>query len=218
MSSGVVEKKQSSAATITAIAGTNGAGKSSILGEYLRQHGGEVFDPDEIARRLREVHPGLSQPDANALAWSAGRDRLRDAIEHGHDFVFETTLGGNTIPSLLADAACRGHRVVIWYVGLASPEVHIRRVAARVRRGGHSIPEAKIRERFTRSLENLITLLPVLKECRVFDNSYTAEMDHGEAPKPVSLVHVRGGEILESIDLRKVPDWAKPVFATLLIE
>jgi len=218
MPSGVIEPKQPAVATITAIAGTNGAGKSSILGEYLRQQGGEVFDPDEIARRLREGHPGLGQPDANALAWGAGRDRLSDTIEHGHDFVFETTLGGNTIPSLLADAASRGHRVVIWYVGLESPEAHIRRVAARVRRGGHPIPEAKIRERFTRSMENLITLLPVLNEYRVFENSYTADLDHGEAPQPVSLLHVRGGEILQSIDLRKVPDWAKPVFATLLIE
>jgi len=86
-----------------------------------------------------------------------------------------------------------------------------------VRRGGHPIPESKIRERFTRSLENLVALLPVLHECRVFDNTSTAELDQGEAPKPVSLLHLRDGEILESIDLRKVPDWAKPIFAAHLI-
>ena len=202
--------------TITVIAGTNGAGKSSILGEYLRQRGGEYFNPDEVARQLRERHPGLDQTEANALAWSAGRDLLAAAIERGHDHVFETTLGGNTIPRLLADAAAHGHRVVIWYVGLDSPETHIQRVGWRVQRGGHPIPAARIRERFTRSLENLISLLPVLHECRLFDNSDHVDMDNGEAPRPVNLLNLLDGEILERIDLREVPEWAKPVFAAWL--
>lgn len=214
----MAERKQSTDPTITAIAGTNGAGKSSILGEYLRLHGGEYFNPDEVARQLRERHPELGQAEANGLAWTAGRDRLTDAIEEGHDYVFETTLGGNTIPRLLADAASRGHRVVIWYVGLDSPETHIRRVEARVQRGGHPIPETKIRERFTNSLVNLITLLPALHEFRVFDNSCTVELDKGEAPKPTSLLHLRDGELLDSVDLRKVPEWAKPIFAACLID
>ncbi|MCA1778018.1 MAG: hypothetical protein LC637_01160 [Xanthomonadaceae bacterium] len=84
--------------------------------------------------------------------------------------------------------------------------------------GGHPIPEIKIRERFTRSLENLIALLPVLDECRVFDNSRTVALDHGEAPKLISLLHVRNGQILQAIDLHKVPEWAKPVFAACLAE
>ena len=203
-------------ATITAISGANGAGKSSILGEYLRQKGGQYFNPDEVARWLRELHPDLSQAEANGLAWTAGRDRLDAAIKQGREHVFEATLGGNSIPRLLAAAALRGHQVVIWHVGLDSPETHIRRVAARVQRGGHPIPETKIRERFTRSLENLISLLPVLHECRLFDNSYNADMEQGEAPKPISLLHIRNGQVLESIDLTMVPDWAKPVFAVCL--
>ena len=67
--------------TITVIAGTNGAGKSSILGEYLRQRGGEYFNPDEVARQLRERRTELDQTEANALPWSAGRDLLAAAIE-----------------------------------------------------------------------------------------------------------------------------------------
>lgn len=171
-----------------------------------------------MARQLRERHPDLDLAEANGLAWTAGRDRLIEAIEQGHDYVFETTLGGNTIPRLLTNAASHGRRVVIWYVGLDLPETHIQRVGARVQRGGHPIPETKIRERFTRSLENLIALLPVLDECRIFDNSRTVAIDQGEAPKLDSLLYLRDGEILESIDLQKVPEWAKPVFATCLAD
>ena len=214
----MTEQKESVTPTITAIAGTNGAGKSSILGEYLRQQGGEYFNPDEVARQLREQHPELDQTEANGLAWTAGRDLLIEAIRHGGDYVFETTLGGRTIPRLLAEAASRGHRVVVWYVGLDSPETHIQRVEARVQRGGHAIPEPKIRERFTRSVENLITLLPALHECRVFDNSFSANLDQHEAPKPISLLHLRDGEVLESIELREVPGWAKPIFAVCLFK
>lgn len=205
-------------ATITVIAGTNGAGKSSILGAYLRQHGGDYFNPDEIARQLRQRQPLLAPEAANALAWSAGREQLISAIEQGHDYVFETTLGGNTIPRLLADAAARGHRLVIWYIGLDSAAAHIQRVQARVQRGGHPIAASKIRERYTRSLENLIMLLPRLSECRIFDNSHSVAMEHGAAPQPVSLLTIRDGEMVESIHLQQVPNWAKPVFAAWLVK
>ncbi|HBH79151.1 MAG TPA: ZTL protein, partial [Nitrospira sp.] len=36
------------------LAGVNGAGKSSIGGAAIRQHGGKYFNPDEAARTLRE--------------------------------------------------------------------------------------------------------------------------------------------------------------------
>ncbi len=115
--------------TLTVIAGTNGAGKSSIIGMFLRRRGGEYFNADEWARVLRRNAPGLNQTDANGLSWLAGKEMLEAAIEFDRDYAFETTLGGNTIPLLIARAAAHGHRVVIRYVGLDSPETHIRRVA-----------------------------------------------------------------------------------------
>lgn len=202
---------------LTVIAGTNGAGKSSIIGMFMRQHGGEYFNADEWARVLREREPALEQTDANALAWRAGREMLEAAIEQGRDYTFETTLGGNTIPLLISRAAARGHRVTLWFVGLDRPEAHIDRVRARVQRGGHDIPEARIRERFDRSIENLITLLPHIHELKLFDNSTEVDLPGGEAPRVRALLHVRGEEILSSVPLTEVPDWAKPVFAAFLI-
>ena len=58
--------------TIHVLAGVNGAGKSSIGGAAVRQHGGEYFNPDEAARALREKNPTLTnqtptaQPSARA--------------------------------------------------------------------------------------------------------------------------------------------------------
>ena len=203
---------------LTVIAGTNGAGKSSIVGMFLRQHGGEYYNADEWARGLLGIDSGLDQAEANGLAWLAGKEMLEAAIEDSRDYAFETTLGGNTIPLLISRAATEGHRVVIWYVGLDSPEAHIGRVRARVQRGGHDIPEDKIRERFDRSIENLITLLPHIHELKLFDNSVDVDLARDEAPRIRALLHVRDREIIASVALTDVPDWAKPVFAALLIQ
>jgi len=114
----------------------NKAGKSSIGGAAVRQHGGDYFNPDEAARTLREKGPPRTQADANGAAWRQGVRLLKRAIEKRLDFTFETTLGGNTITGLLAKAAEHGFGTHVWYVGLSSPELHIARVQARVRRGG----------------------------------------------------------------------------------
>ncbi len=203
--------------SLTVIAGTNGAGKSSIVGMFLRERGGQYFNADEWARRLRENDPALAQEEANGLAWLAGRELLEAAIAQQRDYAFETTLGGNTIPALIARAAAQGHRVAVWYVGLESAGAHVARVRARVRRGGHAIPEATIRRRFERSVANLIRLLPGIDDLKLFDNSVEARLDEGEPPRVRALLHVRDGEIVSSVPLAEVPDWAKPVFAALLV-
>jgi cell division protein FtsZ len=125
----------------------NGAGKSSIGGAAFRQKGGDYYNPDEAARTFLEGDPTMSRADANSAAWNAGVRLLKRAIEERLDYAFETTLGGKTIPRLLAEAASQGVEVYVWYVGLSSPELHIERVQARVRRGGHDIPEEHIRRR-----------------------------------------------------------------------
>lgn len=204
------------AAQIHVLAGVNGAGKSSIIGATIRDNGGEYYNPDEAAREIMAANPGLSQGEANAAAWKKGRELLERAIDQGLDFNFETTLGGNTMPALLAKAAERGTEVRVFYVGLGSPEAHIERVRERVRAGGHDIPEEDIRRRYKHSLINLVQLLPVLTELRVYDNSATADPKTGQAPQPVLVLHMERGRIVGPADLTATPAWAKPIVAAAL--
>ena len=208
--------RATAAPTITVLAGVNGAGKSSIGGAAFRTHGGEYFNPDEAARRLMAANARLSQSDANGRAWQHGKRLLERAIAQRLDFAFETTLGAHTIPRLLGDAAAAGFDVKVWYVGLATPELHIARVKARVRRGGHDIPEAQIRQRFTHSRLNLIELLPRLAVLRLYDNSTEADPAAGLEPRPVLLLHLDRGKIVGPDDLSATPDWARPVVAAAL--
>jgi len=191
------------------IAGVNGAGKSSIAGAKLREAGGEYFNPDEIARQLRVQDPKLSQYDANAQAWQLGYDNLVNAITLDKDYTFETTLGGNSITQLLRDAMKKGTQVRIFYCGLLSAELHIERVRYRVSKGGHNIPEEKIRERYTSSIYNMMTLLPGCYQVVVFDNSAPLNNDK---PAIKKLFSVHAGEI--KIVEQDLPEWAKPLAAT----
>ena len=201
-------------ATITALAGVNGAGKSSVTGRYLRFAGGAYFNPDEAAADYRSSDPALSQQDANSRAWLDGRILLQAAIRNDTDYVFETTLGGQTIADLLYEAAKAGHKVRIVFVGLESVEMHIQRVKARVARGGHDIPEESIRQRYRSSRLNLIRLLPVLDELVVFDNSDEADPDSGLAPRLKRLLHMKGGAIIQ---IEAKPNaacgWSRPILA-----
>lgn len=201
---------------IYVFAGVNGAGKSSIAGAAFRSNGTDYYNPDEAARALKAANPGLDQTQANSAAWHRGRDLLEHAIADGLDFAFETTLGASTIPRLLIDAAHQGIAVHVWYAGLATPELHIARVKARVARGGHDIPEQTIRRRFEHSRLNLIQMLPVLAALRVYDNSFEADPASSKMPVPVLVLHMERGRILNPQDLPHVPDWAKPIAAAAM--
>jgi predicted ABC-type ATPase len=203
-------------ARLFVLAGVNGAGKSSLGGAALQASGAEFFNPDIVAARLREQQPGLSAEQANGLAWTLGRKGLERALAEGLTYAFETTLGGASIARLLLEGARGGAEVHVWFAGLATPELHLRRIAARVAAGGHSIPEAKVRERFDASRSNLVKLMPQLASLRVYDNSFEADPRAGRRPQPVLLLHMQAGRVVAHAPLRSVPAWAKPLLAAAL--
>ena len=198
------------------LAGVNGAGKSSIGGHLLVRAGLTWYNPDQFARELRAaLH--CTQTEANALAWQEGMQRLDAALASGRAYAFETTLGGRSVPARLK-AASASHDLIVWYCGLASLELHINRVQARVAAGGHDIPEARIRERWTRSRANLIALMPDLADLRVFDNS--AQARPGEpVPDPLPVLAMQHGRLTwptARAELAQTPDWAKPLLEAAL--
>ena len=130
----------------TLFAGVNGAGKSTfyyILGENF----GHRVNFDEITL-------------------------LRDLIEGEQSFNQETTLTGNTIISNIKRAKGRGFKIHLYYVGLESVDLSIKRVAQRVQNQNlHAIPEEDLRRRFNNSFDNLGLVLPLCDVIKVYDNS-----------------------------------------------
>ncbi|WP_200955293.1 AAA family ATPase [Pelomonas sp. Root1237] len=203
-------------ARLYVLAGVNGAGKSSLGGAAIQASGAEFFNPDIAAARLREQQPSLSAEQANGLAWTLGRRGLEKALAESLTYAFETTLGGTSMTQLLLDGARGGAQVHVWYAGLATPELHLRRIQARVAAGGHDIPEAKVRERFDASRGNLVKLMPHLASLRLYDNSFEADPRAGRRPQPVLLLQMQLGRVVAHAPLRSVPAWAKPLLAAAL--
>lgn len=156
--------------SIIVIAGPNGAGKSTFAAEYLpREAGNPPFvNGDDIAARLNPEGPA-------AVAQQAGRIALRQMEEYvscGTDFAIETTLSGRAYARRMRYWQARGYRVAVVYLRLPSAEQTVRRVAQRVKEGGHDIPEAVARRRFVRSWSNLRELYrEVADEWQVYDSS-----------------------------------------------
>ena len=152
------------------IAGCNGAGKTtasmSILPEVLNCR--EFVNADAIAAALSPFNP-------ESVAFEAGRimlNRVRQLLSEGVDFAFETTLATRSYVSLIKDAKQLGYRVTLLYFWLSSPEFAINRVAIRVAKGGHNIPEEVIRRRYFRGIDNLLNLYSArCDRWQLFDNT-----------------------------------------------
>jgi predicted ABC-type ATPase len=199
---------------IYVLAGVNGAGKSSVIGEFVAPIGGEFFNPDTVASEYRRLDTALSVNEANGQAWEDMVRLLEEAIDRRLRFAFETTLGGNTITRLLKEAVGAGIDVRILYVGLGTPELHIARVRQRVSRGGHEISDDLIRSRFSSSLDHLIELAPIVAEVHLYDNSVEVSYE-GQQPDPLLVFHAIGGRVIERCSESEMPDWAIPVAGAL---
>ena len=137
---------------IIILAGPNGAGKTTFAREYLLK---EANCPDFVNVDL--IAAGLSPFDPERAAIRAGRIMLSEIqrrTRKGESFAFETTLSGHVYARLIPEWRMDGYRVKLIFLSLASPEIAIARVAARVKQGGHNVASAVVRRRFESGLRN----------------------------------------------------------------
>lgn len=142
------------------IAGANGSGKSTIVRELLGVESLQFVNPDDIARCLCPARP------ENAKV-AAGKDALRRIallLSQGASFAVETTLSGMVHVKTLRRARDLGYETTLIYVFVDSPEVCIARIAARVKRGGHFIPDSDVRRRYVRSKRNFLDVYAPLAD------------------------------------------------------
>jgi len=152
------------------IAGPNGAGKTTFAREFLPRDAGVVHfvNADLIASGLSPIRPELAALAGGRL-FLAELDRLARARA---DFAFETTLSGLIYLRRLKRWKAAGYRIEIIFLRLASPRLGLRRIAARVRQGGHNVPRADVLRRFERSWNNFQRIYrPLADRWEIYDNS-----------------------------------------------
>ena len=152
------------------ISGCNGAGKTTasytVLPEILNCK--EFVNADEIAR-------GLSPFNPESVAIEAGRlmlQRIEYLLAKDESFSIETTLASKSYINLVRKAQAQGYSVKLLFFWLKNPELAKFRVAERVAKGGHNIPEDVIKRRYVAGITNLFNLfMNEVDSWVIFDNS-----------------------------------------------
>ena len=128
----------------------------------------EFVNADEIAR-------GLSPFDWERSAIAAGTamiERIEELVRAQQSFAFETTCAGRRHVRLLKQCHDAGYRTTLLFLWLPSAQVALERVARRVRRGGHPIPDDVVVRRYAAGLRNMRHLyLPLVDIGLIYDNS-----------------------------------------------
>lgn len=159
-----------SAPTVYIIAGPNGAGKTTFARDFLPLYADceQFVNADAIAA-------GLSPFAPESVAFQAARimlQRIHTLADERKDFAVETTLSGRTYIRFIHEWKKHGYSIVLFFLWLPSVEMHLQRVAERVAKGGHDIPEPVVRRRYTAGIRNLIQLyLPIVDSCRILENT-----------------------------------------------
>lgn len=126
------------------------------------------MNADLIASGLSPLHPALA-------AVRAGRLVLREIdrlASEGLEFSFETTFSGLGYARRIRIWKRAGYRIEIVYLKLKSARLAGRRIAARVREGGHDVPRADVARRFARGWANFERVYrPLADVWTVYDNS-----------------------------------------------
>ena len=152
------------------ISGCNGAGKTTasltVLPETLQCK--EFVNCDEIAKGLSPLNPDGAKVAAGRLMLS----RIKTLIADKADFAIETTLAAKSYHALIKKAREEGYKASLVYFWLQSPDLAIKRVAERVKHGGHHVDDSIIRRRYKAGIKNLFHLYcPVVDYFLFIDNS-----------------------------------------------
>jgi predicted ABC-type ATPase len=158
------------------LAGPNGSGKTTLASRVLIPSTHLRFvNADVIAAERwpgRELEHAL---DASRTA-AARRDAL---IAERVSFITETVFSHASKVELVRGAQRAGYQVTL-HVVCVPEDVAVARVTERVGRGGHAVPEDKVRERYRR-------LWPLVVQARALADQ-TFGYDNSTAARPFRLV------------------------------
>jgi len=179
---------------IVALAGSNGAGKTTFYEAHLKASGLRFLNADILAGEL--------VIDAYQAAEVAAKLR-QEFVSQGESFVFETVFSDPVGDKLtfLKQAAQQGYAVVMCFIGIADSDRSEERVAMRVSQGGHDVPTDKLTARFPRTMTNLKQAIRELPCVFIFDN------DDLRTPFRLAAIFQNGRKTFLA---KSIPSWLEP--------
>ncbi len=135
---------------IVIVAGGNGVGKTTFARAFLQEYDYEFLNADEIAKSLSAGNPSEKKISAGKLFF----ERLNEAIAQNKALLIESTLSGRYLQKFINRLQKQNYQINIIFIFAESPEILIERIAERVEKGGHFVPDEDVRRRFVRGKKN----------------------------------------------------------------
>ncbi len=182
------------------VAGPNGSGKSSLYGNAdisAFDQSVWIINPDMLTARIQSEE-GLAPHDANIAAVTRIETWLDASIETHQTVGVETVLSTPKYRRLVNAARAKGYEFRFIYVVLNSVELNIERVAIRVKKGGHDVPEDSIRKRWSRSLGQMPWFMSMADRAWIFNNSGEAPVLIGQKSAGVVSLDPSAPEFIQS--------------------
>ena len=152
------------------IAGPNGAGKTTFAREFLLKDTRVIHfvNADLIASGLSTAAAANGRAGSRAYL----SERARPSCQIPRALRVREHVKRARLCSSVKARKVVGYRIEIVYLRLRSPQLALRRIAARVKQGGHDVPRADVLRRFTRSWTNFQKSYRLLADTwSVYDNS-----------------------------------------------
>ncbi len=190
--------------TLFLIAGPNGAGKSTFYETVLAERIAAPFINADIIQRDELGDPS---PEASYRAAEIAGEKRREHIASGQSFVMETVFSHPSKLELLNDARDAGFRIIAFHLALASADLAVARVAARIAEDGHPVPEDKVRQRFARNRPLIRQAALLADRAMVFDASALNA-------RPAVLLELAQGQVVRRAD--GAPEWFERLYGDLV--
>lgn len=133
--------------------------------------GETTINPDDITQSVHAEFKRFSRRGANVVAAERTEKAVWRAIAEGRSVAVETVLSTDKYMPVVTAARARGYQTRLIFVAVADAERAIERVAIRRKAGGHGVPKAKIRSRWSGAHDNLLEFAKLVDEVLVFSNN-----------------------------------------------
>lgn len=96
--------------------------------------------------------------------------RIKELLQTNKNFTFETTASGLNYIKHIKAAQLQGYEVDLTFLWLSSSNEAVKRVAERVKQGGHNVPKEIIIKRYYAGLKNFLKYyLPLADNVNIMD-------------------------------------------------
>ncbi|MDQ3712393.1 MAG: zeta toxin family protein [Acidobacteriota bacterium] len=116
----------------------------------MQEYDYEFLNADEIAKSLSAENPSEKKISAGKLFFQ----KLNEAVKQNKSLLIESTLSGRYLQKMFGTWRKRDYQINIIFIFAESSEILIERIAERVKKGGHFVPDEDVRRRFMRGKEN----------------------------------------------------------------